>query len=86
MVEAIATRELEIERLAFRDPLTDLPNRTFLLKTTSAFLSGQADSNPAKAFLMLFDLARLKAINETLGFATGDTKVNKLSKDKDRTL
>jgi predicted signal transduction protein with EAL and GGDEF domain len=80
MVEAIATRELEIERLAFRDPLTDLPNRTFLLKTTSTSLSGQADSNPAKAFLMLFDLARLKAINETLGFATGDTMIKEIGR------
>lgn len=66
MTGAIATREREIERLAFRDPLTDLPNRTFLLTPTAA---GQVEGNN---MLMLLDLARLKTINETLGFATGD--------------
>ena len=67
MAGAIAAREREIERLAFRDPLTDLPNRTYLL----ALEASQQRHNS----LMLMDLARLKAINETLGFATGDTLI-----------
>ncbi len=71
MTGAIAAREQEIERLAFRDPLTGLPNRTFLL----AAEAGQQGHNS----LMLMDLARLQSINETLGFATGDTLIKEVS-------
>ena len=76
MTGAIALREREIERLAFRDPLTDLPNRTFLLKP----VPGHA---PLNNCLMLIDLARLKTINETLGFATGDTLIKQVAQRAD---
>jgi len=101
MAEAIAQREQEIERLAFRDPLTGLPNRSFLLKTSLDAATPEAASEAASAAhqaelaapapaelphawpvfcsLMLFDLARLKAINETLGFATGDRMIRELA-------
>ena len=86
MTSAIAARELEIERLAFRDPLTDLPNRTFLLKTAaSAAPHGVGDVSACRT-LMLFDLARLKTINETLGFATGDTLIKEVAKRAQRVL
>jgi EAL domain-containing protein (putative c-di-GMP-specific phosphodiesterase class I)/GGDEF domain-containing protein/CHASE3 domain sensor protein len=68
MTQAIVAREQQIERLAFSDPLTYLPNRTFLLKPPAP---GDVPPN----CLMLLDLARLKTINETLGFATGDTLI-----------
>lgn len=74
MTSAIAQREREIERLAFRDPLTDLPNRTYLLKQCDD--SGVSMTGNA---LMLFDLARLRTVNETLGFALGDTLIKALS-------
>ena len=69
MAEAIGIREQAMERLAFYDSLTGLPNRTLLLKThehTSLQHQG----------LILMDLARLKTINETLGFDTGDTVIS----------
>ena len=72
MTDAIAAREQEIERLAFRDPLTGLPNRTFLLESVAS----TADPHNS---LMLIDLARLKTINETLGFATGDILIKELA-------
>ena len=74
MTRAIASREQEIQRLAFRDPLTDLPNRTFLLKQCN-----DCGDSTAGNTLMLFDLARLKAVNETLGFATGDNLIKELA-------
>lgn len=74
MRSAIAVREQEIERLAFRDPLTGLPNRTFLLNSAQSH-----GASEASASLMLFDLARLQAINETLGFATGDTLIKEVA-------
>lgn len=76
MTGAIATREHEIERLAFRDPLTGLPNRTFLLEPTA----GQQRNHNC---LMLMDLARLKTVNETLGFATGDTLIKEVAQRAD---
>ncbi len=72
MTDAIAAREQEIERLAFRDPLTGLPNRTYLLE------SGTSTTGPHNS-LMLIDLARLKTINETLGFSTGDMLIKELA-------
>ena len=80
MTSAIAARELEIERLAFRDPLTDLPNRTFLLKAGVGVSARVAGDMSVCHSLMLFDLARLKAINETLGFATGDTLIKEVAR------
>ncbi len=68
MTDAVAQRERDIEHLAFHDPLTGLPNRTALFKPA-------ASAGPAPNALALLDLARLKAINETLGYATGDTLI-----------
>jgi predicted signal transduction protein with EAL and GGDEF domain len=83
MTRAIAAREREIERLAFHDPLTDLPNRTFLLKEGAAAVAHSAavaqDQAPGSLSLLLFDVARLKAINETLGFGTGDTLIKQVA-------
>jgi diguanylate cyclase (GGDEF)-like protein len=79
MTGAIAAREHEIERLAYRDPLTDLPNRTFLLQSSSTGLTGGLPGCDCRS-LLLFDLARLKAINETLGFATGDTMIKEVAR------
>ncbi|MES2951084.1 MAG: EAL domain-containing protein [Pseudomonadota bacterium] len=69
MTDAVAQRERDIVHLAFHDPLTGLPNRAALFKSVSD--AGAAPPN----CLALLDLARLKAINETLGFATGDTLI-----------
>lgn len=69
MATAIAAREREIEHLAYYDALTDLPNRTLLLKMQG----NQARQHSA---LILMDLARLKTVNETLGFDTGDSVIS----------
>lgn len=79
MTQAIAAREREVERLAFHDPLTDLPNRTFLLQQQALALAGD-HGQPGGLSLLMFDVARLKAINETLGFATGDTLIREVAK------
>ncbi len=73
MVSAIASREREIEHLAFYDTLTNLPNRTLLLKVHGT----QALAHRA---LILMDVARLKTVNETLGFDTGDTVISEAAR------
>ncbi|MFZ6816912.1 EAL domain-containing protein [Undibacterium sp. Ji22W] len=72
MADAIALREAEIEQLAYYDPLSNLPNRILLLKTFEQHsLHDHA--------MLLMDIARLKIVNETLGFGTGDTLIVEVS-------
>ncbi len=75
MTDAVAMHERELRHQAFHDPLTGLPNRTFLLQTGAV----QPDL-PACNSLLLFDLSRLKTINETLGFSAGDTLIQELAR------
>ena len=72
MTDAVAQREGQIVRLAFHDTLTGLPNRTALLTP-----AGQNAHSPS--CLVLMDLARLKIINETLGYTTGDTLIKEMA-------
>ncbi len=73
MAEAIGARETEIEQLAYYDPLTHLPNRTLLLKNNES-------GNLTASGLILLDIARLKTVNETLGFGTGDAVILETSR------
>jgi diguanylate cyclase (GGDEF)-like protein len=68
MTTAIDKREQEIEHLAYYDTRTNLPNRTLLLKTYAQPVAHHG--------LILMDVARLKIVNETLGFDTGDTVIS----------
>ena len=72
MTDAVAQREGQIVRLAFHDALTGLPNRT-------ALLTPPGDAPRTFSTLVLMDLARLKVINETLGYTTGDTLIKEMS-------
>jgi len=68
MADTVAQRERQIIRQAFEDSLTGLPNRAALLQP------GQAA--PAhRNTLALLDVARLKIVNETLGYTTGDSLI-----------
>lgn len=61
----------EIGRLAFYDPLTQLPNRQLLMDRLTHALSLHAKSGRMGA-VMLIDLDNFKAINDTLGHDKGD--------------
>jgi EAL domain-containing protein (putative c-di-GMP-specific phosphodiesterase class I)/GGDEF domain-containing protein len=73
MTAAIAAREQDIERLAYVDALTGLPNRTYLLRPPASVRLMPFNC------LVLFDLARLKTMNETLGYATGDQLIREVA-------
>jgi diguanylate cyclase (GGDEF)-like protein len=79
MTDAVAQRERDIEHLAFHDPLTGLPNRTALFNAVALTLA------PPNC-LALMDLARLKAINETLGYTTGDTLIQQTAQRASQAL
>jgi len=63
--------EAEIHRLAFYDPLTQLPNRRLLLDRLSQALAGSA-RNTRHGAILFIDLDNFKNLNDTRGHAIGD--------------
>ena len=59
------------QRMAFYDPLTELPNRRLMLDRLQQALT-QAQRHRASGALVLIDLDNFKDINDTLGHFRGD--------------
>jgi diguanylate cyclase (GGDEF)-like protein len=71
MLDGIVSREKEILRLAYEDGLTGLPNRAMFYEQLeqAARLAKRGGHSVA---VMLLDMDRFKAINDTLGHTVGD--------------
>ncbi|MCK9608309.1 MAG: bacteriohemerythrin [Methylomonas sp.] len=61
----------EIERLAFYDPLTGLPNRRLLQERLKQALA-KCHRSGRKGALLFIDIDNFKTLNDTLGHAMGD--------------
>jgi diguanylate cyclase (GGDEF)-like protein/PAS domain S-box-containing protein len=68
-----------IRRMAYYDPLTDLPNRSLLRDRLSAALA-QARRRKENVAVVFVDLDDFKAINDTLGHGFGDAVLIAVSK------
>jgi diguanylate cyclase (GGDEF)-like protein len=79
MREAIATREQDIRRLAYRDSLTDLPNRWLFNERVKEAIAANARGSGAFSVLLL-DLDRFKYINDTLGHHVGDRVLGEIGR------
>lgn len=63
--------EAQIERLSWFDTVTDLPNRAlFIDRLEQAIVAGQRRQRPVG--VLLAGLDRMRAINDSLGYALGD--------------
>ena len=71
-------QEEEIQRLAFYDPLTQLPNRRLLLDRLKQALKTSARSGQRGA-LMFLDLDHFKLLNDTLGHDLGDALLKQVA-------
>ncbi|MGR9014565.1 MAG: EAL domain-containing protein [Gammaproteobacteria bacterium] len=70
-ISQLKNDEEEIKRLAFYDPLTELPNRRLLYDRLTQELAISIRSRKNGALLFI-DLDHFKNINETLGHSVGD--------------
>lgn len=67
MADAVAAREAQLEGVAYTDRLTGMPNRAMLRRLA------REGSWASEGFaVILMDVARLRTVNEVLGFETGD--------------
>lgn len=70
----------QINTLAYYDPLTHLPNRRLLYKRIQQAVN-EVEQNHHSSALMFIDIDNFKALNDTLGQATGD-KILKVLADR----
>lgn len=63
--------QIQIQRLVFRDALTDLPNRRWILERLQTMMSDARDAGQQGALLYI-DLDHFKNINDAMGHGTGD--------------
>lgn len=68
----------QIERLAFYDPLTNLPNRRLLQDRLTVALAS-SHRNGQKGALLFIDLDNFKILNDTLGHDMGDLLLERVA-------
>ncbi|MBU0900436.1 MAG: sensor domain-containing diguanylate cyclase [Gammaproteobacteria bacterium] len=69
--QQLSERERELQHAAFHDPLTELPNRRFLVERCEAALANASRHSETTA-LLLIDLDHFKPINDKYGHDAGD--------------
>jgi diguanylate cyclase (GGDEF)-like protein len=78
MRDGIAKREQEIRRLAYWDPLTNLPNRAQFVELLEQAL-GEAKKRELSVFVLMMDLDRFKHVNDVMGHNFGDDLMRRVA-------
>ncbi len=78
-ISDIKEAEKQIEHLAYFDALTHLPNKSQLIKNLEHILLSPS-GNGLKSALILIDIKNFKALNNTLGYRSGDYVLIEISK------
>ncbi|EJL94332.1 diguanylate cyclase (GGDEF) domain-containing protein [Herbaspirillum sp. CF444] len=79
MRTGIANRELEIRRLAYWDPLTDLPNRVQFATLLNAAIE-RAKASHGQCHILMMDLDRFQHVNDVLGHSFGDSLLREVGR------
>jgi len=69
--EAVARRDIQIERISHYSPLTDLPNRHYFLEKLEQDVA-HAQQNGSMVAVLSINLDQFKQINDSFGHAMGD--------------
>ncbi len=77
--ERLQQRELELQHAAFHDPLTELPNRRYLVDRCEAALA-HAKRHQESVALLLIDLDHFKPINDRFGHDAGDLMLQTIAR------
>lgn len=73
--------EDKLYRLAFYDKLTQLPNRTYLLKTLNDYIHQYEMKSEEVSFAVLtLDIDQFKQLNDSLGYHYSDTVLQRVAK------
>jgi len=70
-VSELKDAQVELEKLAFYDPLTNLPNRRFFRDHLN-YIVADAKRNMLNIAILMLDLDNFKKVNDSLGHDTGD--------------
>ncbi|WP_281380504.1 putative bifunctional diguanylate cyclase/phosphodiesterase [Halomonas stenophila] len=77
-------QQQEIYKLAYRDPLTDLPNRRFLLHRLNQLVA--STGGLPQAAVLFLDFNDFKLVNDALGHAAGDKILRRAARRIQHTL
>lgn len=80
MLHEIELDKKELERLAYFDPLTKLPNRRMFSEELEKSLLEVIQQEESKLALIFMDVDRFKQVNDTLGHDVGDLLLKEFAK------
>ncbi|SQH77890.1 GGDEF domain protein [Shewanella benthica] len=75
----------KLRKMATRDPLTGLPNRTLLLETIAVTIQ-RARAHKQQFCMLFINLDRFKNINDSLGHAIGDQFLTRIARVLERVV